>query len=385
MNNHNMIARAMVGHAGKVLSTSQIRNIVLSAFPTFNPGSLLPNDHGSGNKSSCWCAGTDSRIFDSAGRGQYRVRSENASPAYPRQFPPQMQQTHAHRPLDVETRPLLRAPRPWEKLDNPKLWCEIESCLDKRLIDWRARILALSQVTAIEARKLGRRWSDADVFEGMLLAILSNSTDWSKVEAIRPQLKPLFSNFDLAAYARMSDTEIEKKFIPWFLEQGAGSMQLRGSLKQLVLAAHKMRSHSAQYGSAEQFLDWLFKRGHSDSKRLAQALGGSGEYKLPGFGIPLAAEFLKNIGYDVAKPDRHVNRAVVCFGLAEFPRWQLRGGYETPALNPDELFVVMEKVEIFSRDVGQIVTFVDNSIWLLCAQSGLHLTNEELLTLGANR
>jgi hypothetical protein len=43
MNNHDMIARAMVGYAGEAASTSQIRNIVLSSFPTFNPGSLLPN------------------------------------------------------------------------------------------------------------------------------------------------------------------------------------------------------------------------------------------------------------------------------------------------------------------------------------------------------
>ena len=41
----------------------------------------------------------------------------------------------------------------------------------------------------------------------------------------------------------------------------------------------------------------------------------------------------------------------------------------------------MEVVEALSKEVGEVVTFVDNAIWLLCAKSGLHLTNEELVAL----
>jgi hypothetical protein len=61
--------------AGKVYYTAEIINIVLSAYPGTNIGSILPNDHGEGNASACKCAGTNSRIFDRIKRGLYRARS----------------------------------------------------------------------------------------------------------------------------------------------------------------------------------------------------------------------------------------------------------------------------------------------------------------------
>jgi hypothetical protein len=74
MTNHEMFAEAFKSYRGKTLTTCQIGDIVQKAFPQFSAGSMLPNDHGAGNKSDCWCAGTNNRIFDRVMRGQYRVR-----------------------------------------------------------------------------------------------------------------------------------------------------------------------------------------------------------------------------------------------------------------------------------------------------------------------
>ena len=73
MNNHEMIAAALVNYRGKVLTTGEIKEIVLLAYPRFSEGSLLPNDHALGNKSPCSCAGTDKRIFKKIVRGSYLV------------------------------------------------------------------------------------------------------------------------------------------------------------------------------------------------------------------------------------------------------------------------------------------------------------------------
>jgi hypothetical protein len=74
MTDHDMIATAVKSYSGKTLATSDIKKIVLDAFPEFNIGSLFPNDHATGNKSCCVCAGTVSRIFDRVERCKYRVR-----------------------------------------------------------------------------------------------------------------------------------------------------------------------------------------------------------------------------------------------------------------------------------------------------------------------
>ena len=74
MTNHDMLASALKPFRGKNLTTADIRIIVGEAFPEFNMGSLLPNDHAEGNKSPCWCAGTNQRILDRVEQGLYTVR-----------------------------------------------------------------------------------------------------------------------------------------------------------------------------------------------------------------------------------------------------------------------------------------------------------------------
>ena len=75
MTNHDIIAGALQGYRGEILTTARIREIVLGAYPRFNPGSLLPNDHASGNKYPCWCVGTKNQIFEPIERGRYRILS----------------------------------------------------------------------------------------------------------------------------------------------------------------------------------------------------------------------------------------------------------------------------------------------------------------------
>lgn len=72
--NHERFAETFGGMSGKVLETNEILRILLQGFPDMNPGSILPNDHAEGNRSACWCAGTERRVFDRIERGRYRVR-----------------------------------------------------------------------------------------------------------------------------------------------------------------------------------------------------------------------------------------------------------------------------------------------------------------------
>jgi hypothetical protein len=74
MTNHDMIAKAMVAHRGKTLSTEDIGDLTKRMFPAFAEGSNRPNDHAGGNKSDCTCARTSRRIFDRVDWGVYRVR-----------------------------------------------------------------------------------------------------------------------------------------------------------------------------------------------------------------------------------------------------------------------------------------------------------------------
>ena len=200
-------------------------------------------------------------------------------------------------------------------MDRRALWNRIESRLESSHPEWRERVHQLGQVKAVEDAA-GRDWSDGEVFEGIVMAVLSADTDWSRIEKIQTELSELFSGFSLESYAKVSDTRISDHFLPWFKARKAGSRS-RG-LYHLVDTAGILAKHSREHGNADDYFTSLVHRCGDDPKRAALHLGCPGEYKLPSLGVALAAEALKNLGFDVAKPDRHVMRALGSFGLVHF-------------------------------------------------------------------
>lgn len=189
------------------------------------------------------------------------------------------------------------------------LWQRIQTELDTGLPCWRVQIESFGQVAAVERRRAGGRWSDDEVFEALLRSILSSATDWSKVERVLPELRSLFCDFSLARYAAVPVETIGSRFVSWFTDRRAGSMTLRSGLLALRRSAERLATWSQANGSAESYFIQLMDDAGSDPKLAALSLGTPGEYKLPGLGIPLAAEALKNLGFDLAKPDRHVNES----------------------------------------------------------------------------
>ena len=238
---------------------------------------------------------------------------------------------------------------------------------------------SFDQLAAVEARAKGRTWSDDETFEALLMAVLSNSTDWSKIERLQADLADLFSGFSLKSYAELPACEIGDRILPWFLERKAGSVTLERDLVNLIGAARLLFEHSRVQGTAESYFASLVEWLDGDPKQAALHLGRQGEYKLPAFGVALAAEALKNLGFDVAKPDRHVRRAVASFGLVPFKKWPDRNRRAAPSFSSGKsLLAVMGAVQDIATAAGTHVVAVDNAIWLLCAKSGLYLSNPEL-------
>jgi endonuclease III len=261
-------------------------------------------------------------------------------------------------------------------------WSRTIAKLETDLPTWKVQIDGWGQLAAVEARKTGRRWSNDEAFQGFVMSVLSNNTKWDRVEKVRSELRELFCGYSLEGYAALDPTEVDKRLVPWFENRKAGSTTLRARLKDLISAAKKLVARSVPHGSVEDYVAYLFRKSGRDPKQLALTIS-TGPEKLNGFGPPLAAEALKNLGYDVAKPDRHMNRALGALGWVRFPKWgdgdQLRFAAPKPRLA--ELLEVMRVVEEWANAVGERVTLVDNAVWLICADSGLHLPNREIRDL----
>jgi len=271
------------------------------------------------------------------------------------------------------------------KNDFDNLWLKICQALNAGLPNWQTLILQAGQVTAVEARERGHQFSDNDIFKGIVKAVLSNSTDWSKIERVLPDLDDLFHNFDLHYYSTLNGNDIKNIFMPWFLNRSAGSLTMNRSLTDLISTAQILSGYSNRVGSLEQYFCSLSKMTGNNAINLVCAIGATkGKHKLPALGIPIAAEAMKNIGFDVAKPDRHVNRAVGCFKLVSFSKWPERSQTKSPQPKENELIDVMKIVASFASSIGVRVSFLDNAIWFLCSRSGLYYSNASLSQLCYN-
>lgn len=101
------------------------------------------------------------------------------------------------------------------------LWQRIEQRLDCDQPQWRDDVDHRGQVSAVEKREGGSRWSDDEVFEGLVRSILSANTKWSKVELVLPELSTLLHGFSMSWYAALSPTDVKRTRVPWFMEQWA--------------------------------------------------------------------------------------------------------------------------------------------------------------------
>jgi hypothetical protein len=275
--------------------------------------------------------------------------------------------------------------------DTKTLWVQIVEKLNQgrdrngRSLNWEARIEGLGQLDKSERRRQGTPFSDNDVFEALLKSMLSNSTDWRRVERVSAQLPAIFCDFSLSDYAKRDAAYVNGVLLPTLSGLGVGSNTLRNDLKRLVITAKALSDYSSTHGAADRYFDSVIAKANGDLILATALLGTEGsEFKIKGMGIPLAAEAMKNLGYEVAKPDRHICRAVACWGLVSFrdESWRSAGKTQAPKnVRRPEFIATMRAMEELASIIALPPSYVDQAVWLLCAISGCHASNEELMKM----
>jgi hypothetical protein len=276
-----------------------------------------------------------------------------------------------------------------ELVEAKNLWAQIIDKLNRggdrsgRPLDWESRIEGLGQLDKSNKRRQGVHFNDNDVFEAILKSMLSNSTDWRRVERVSAQLPELFCDFSLSDYAKRDSRYVSDFLIPRLSGMGVGSNTLRNDLTRLLITAKVLTDYSQTYGAADRYFDAAIGAASGDLIEATALLGTEGsKFKLKGMGIPLAAEAMKNLGYEVAKPDRHICRAVACWKLVAFrdETWKSAGKTQAPKnVRRSELIATMRSIQDFAATISLQPSYVDQAVWLLCAISGCHASNEALI------
>jgi hypothetical protein len=182
---------------------------------------------------------------------------------------------------------------------------------------------ALGQMQQEPAKAM---WSNDAVFEKAVRAIGSNSRPWASFLSGFGKLQSELLNFDV--------TKVSERFIQDGFDGYAERLRphLRGltsgkDSRAILLLAQMLAARPAYYDELRAaytyFWEFLSKSnsifqveaattvcvalliGNRQYEGLAKSKIGVG-YKIVGMGIPLASEFLRNLGWTGFKPDRHV-------------------------------------------------------------------------------
>jgi endonuclease III len=225
----------------------------------------------------------------------------------------------------------------------------LELALDRHLPGWRDLVRDLAQVPKVEARRDGWRPNDAEAVQALLLSYLSAMTDWSRIQGALPHILDAMRDWTPAHVASLSRKDLARLH-RWFLEHRLGSVLLRQQLRWLPAAASILERMSIAAGSVDAFIE----RAQEAGKTIELLTSKESEWKLPGVGVALAAEFLKNMGHDDFKPDRHMLRML--------------GSHRLNVVgNPTQLEVRRWGLQL-AREMNMPAAQLDQMLWLYCAR-----------------
>jgi hypothetical protein len=274
--------------------------------------------------------------------------------------------------------------RPEGEIFYTNIWSGLIERLEAWDENWKLRVDETAVTGKRQKRTAGEFFLDPEVMEAACLSIFSAQIDWQRIQSIKLALEDEFAQYNVAVLAAWDDADLEEKAI-WFFSRKSGSQGLRANLRRIREIARKfLRMAERGQGLDAYFSDHLDHLGN-DPILLSAAIGTTGEMKMPGMGVPLAAEFLRNLGHDLSKPDIHIMRAAGCFGFVTYKNWQDRSVRRGPPASLRERVQVMRSMDHFAKEIGVTTTYLDSVIWTACSKSGAWLSNAELTFLTSTK
>ena len=211
----------------------------------------------------------------------------------------------------------------------------------------------------IERREQGEIFTLADHIRGMVYAMLSSGISWKKVEGgidertgRIPALDEILCNYepDMLLSANPGDLRDKIKAHKWASQS---------TLKQMTGLIHtniqKLIGFQEESGSIDAYYQRFIEKDSTYQLLIANLASPGSKDKFAEMAEALTAEYLRNVGYDLSKPDRHICRILGANHL---------GCSESETV---PVFEAMEIVKQMASLCGRRVAEVDYILWSYCA------------------
>lgn len=211
----------------------------------------------------------------------------------------------------------------------------------------------------IEKREQGVHFTVSDHIRGMVYAMLSSGISWERVEKDIDEstgrilsIDKIFQNYDTDILLSCSVETLKEEIKVQKLAGISTNNQLKGLIPGNI---RKLKQWEDTFGSIDSYYKRFIEKASSFQTLIETLSQSDSENKMKQLSEALTAEYLRNVGYDLAKPDRHVRRILgnsilACSELEIVP-----------------VFEAMEIVRMIADILNRHVAEVDYILWSYCA------------------
>lgn len=211
----------------------------------------------------------------------------------------------------------------------------------------------------IDKRNQGGVFTVSDHIRAMVYSMLTSGASWNRVEPNTdidtgriPLIDEIFCQYDVNALLNADPAALVNKV----KEHRLGTQYIKNQINALVsVNIGNLLSLEKEYGSVDNFYKILVCK-DDNLKNLVRELSTLGKpHKFAQLGEALTAEYLKNVGYDIGKPDRHICRILGSDRL---------GCFTHKTVLPYEAIDIIAAI---AKSINKPAAEVDYILWAYCA------------------
>ena len=211
----------------------------------------------------------------------------------------------------------------------------------------------------IDKRANGGTFTVSDHIRAMVYSMLTSGASWNRIE---PHIDidtgrillidEIFYQYDIDTLLCADPIELADKVKAHTL----GTQYIKNQMKALIeVNIRQMLSFEKEYGSIDNFYQHFINADTSLNTLVLVLSANDSKYKYAQMGEALVAEYLKNVGYDIAKPDRHIRRIL---------------GSKILGCSDGETVPIYEAFDIvaeIANVTGKRIAEIDYILWSYCA------------------
>lgn len=211
----------------------------------------------------------------------------------------------------------------------------------------------------IDKRENGGTFTASDHIRAMVYSMLTSGASWNRIEPhididtgrIR-LIDEIFCQYDVDTLLNTDPIELADKVKAHTL----GTPYINNQMKALIeVNIRQMLSLEKEHGSIDNFYQHFINADTSLNTLVLVLSVNNSRYKYAQMGEALVAEYLKNVGYDIAKPDRHIRRILGS---------EILGCSDSKTVPIYEAFDIVAEI---AKVIGKRIAEVDYILWSYCA------------------